>query len=130
MLEHFSTNESSVLCCPKSRRIEALEKIAKNSKMKDNLEQLDEKIVLFNAFVSCLHNLVSNLPRQPLGKNFHHVYNTALLEPITESQEYRESFQYLKLSEKNGLTEILNSFISSLNAFLNYSDVEKVVTTL
>ena len=128
MLEHFSTNESSVLCCPKSRRIEAFEKIAKNSKMEDSLEQLDEKIVLFNAFVSCLHNLVSNLPRQPLGKNFHHVYNTALLEPITESQEYRESFQYLKLSEKNGLTEILNSFISSLNAFLNYSDVEKVVT--
>ena len=128
MLEHFSTNESSVLCCPKSRRIEAFEKIAKNSKMKDSLEKLDEKIVLFNAFVSCLHNLVSNLPRQPLGKNFHHVYNTALLEPITESQEYRESFQYLKLSEKNGLIEILNSFISSLNAFLNYSDVEKVVT--
>ena len=65
-----------------------------------------------------------------LGKNFHHVYNTALLEPITESQEYREAFQYLKLSEKNGLTEILNSFISSLNnAFLNdYSEVEKVVT--
>ena len=50
------------------------------------------------------------------------------MEPITESQEYREAFQYLKLSEKNGLTEILNSFISSLNAFLNYSEVEKLVT--
>ena len=70
MLEHFSTNESSVLCCPKSRRPEALE-IAKKSdnNMKDNLEELDDKIVLFNAFVSCLHNIVSNLPRQPLGKN-------------------------------------------------------------
>ena len=129
MLEHFSTNESSVLCCLKSRRPEALEITKKSdNNMKDNLEELDDKIVLFNAFVSCLHNIVSNLPRQPLGKNFHHVYNTALLEPITESQEYREAFQYLKLSEKNGLTEILNSFISSLNAFLNYSEVEKLVT--
>ena len=71
MLEHFSTNESLVLCCPKSRRPEALEKIAKKSSdMKENLEKLDEKIVLFNAFVSCLHNLVSNLPRQPLGNFF------------------------------------------------------------
>ena len=75
MLEHFSTNEMSVLCCSKSRRPEALA-IAKKSdnNMKGNLEELDDKIVLFNAFVSCLHSLVSNLPRHPLGKNFHHVY--------------------------------------------------------
>ena len=35
-------------------------------------------------------------------------------EPVTQSQEYREAFQYLKMSERTGLVETLTSFSQSL----------------
>ena len=114
LLEHFSDNEMSVLCCQKSKRNEALKLCNSKEDLKKPLEDLDKKIELFNIFVSCLHSIVSTLPTQPLGKNFHHVYNLALMEPIIESEEYREAFQYLKFSEKNGLEEILKTFLASL----------------
>ena len=62
-------------------RTKALEISDSKDDMKNSLKELDRKIVLFNVFVSCLHNIVSNLPT-PLGKNFHHVYNLALTEPV------------------------------------------------
>ena len=82
MLEHFSTNEMTVFCCSKSMQTKALEISDSKDDMKKTLKELDRKIVLFNVFVSCLHNIVSNLPGKPLGKNFHHVYNLALTEPV------------------------------------------------
>ena len=49
-----------------------------------------------------------------LGKNFHHVYNLAMSEPVTQTHEYREAFQYLKMSERIGLIETLTTFSQSL----------------
>ena len=48
------------------------------------------------------------------GKNFHHVYNLAMSEPVTQTHEYREAFQYLKMSERIGLIETLTTFSHSL----------------
>ena len=35
-------------------------------------------------------------------------------EPITQGHEYRDAFQYLKMSERTGLTETLTTFSQSL----------------
>jgi len=89
---------------------------------------VEEKVLLFNSFVAALHSIVATLPRAPLGKNFHHVYNLAMSEPITQSHEYREAFQYLKMSERTGLTETLTTFSQSLrkNASENREILESV----
>ena len=55
-----------------------------------------------------------NINNVPLGKNFHHVYNLAMSEPVTQTHEYREAFQYLKMSERIGLIETLTTFSQSL----------------
>ena len=55
-----------------------------------------------------------NIYTVPLGKNFHHVYNLAMSEPVTQTHEYREAFQYLKMSERIGLIETLTTFSQSL----------------
>ncbi len=45
---------------------------------------------------------------------FHHVYNLAMMESVTQSHEYREAFQFLRLYERNGLGEVLTTLSSSL----------------
>ena len=55
-----------------------------------------------------------NINTVSLGKNFHHVYNLAMSEPVTQTHEYREAFQYLKMSERIGLIETLTTFSQSL----------------
>jgi len=128
LLEHFSTKEPTVLCCSKSARNEAVNLVklkqlskpqiemskAKDFDLKTELVKVDEKMLLFNSFVAALHAIVAKLPRAPLGKNFHHVYNLAMSEPVTQTHEYREAFQYLKMSERIGLIETLTTFSQSL----------------
>ena len=86
MLEHYSSEvDFSILCCPKAKRSEALtlvnlERLAAKHKLndvesfrKEYLDKIDEKIQIFNAFVTALHAIVVGLPRQPLGKNVKHL---------------------------------------------------------
>ena len=83
MLEHFSNNDSTVLCCTNSERGEAIKLVKlkqlskvqfemskqENFDLKRELEVVEEKMLLFNSFVAALHSIVARLPRTPLGKN-------------------------------------------------------------
>ena len=74
VLEHFASNEMSVLCCQSSERTEALallekKKLREFNDLEGTLKSMERKTLRFNLMVSALHGLVHNLPRQPLGKN-------------------------------------------------------------
>ena len=153
-MEHFSSNEASILCSNKQQRKQAISLLNKKKLSSSQIEQLkkedletelnqmDDKMALFSIYVTALHSIVGNLPKTPLGKNvrnilskfgnfknyffevysfqFHHVYNLAMSEPVIESHEYREAFQFLKLSERSGLIDILKTFLQTLKKFKSF----------
>ena len=179
MLEHFSQNTASILCCETENQIrtaienmsmtelnvfrnlpslkELMEKnvsinekqnksphgkkgetftdskelqklIETNTSFKQyilrNIMETKKAIETFNIFVDALHALTCDLPRQPLGKYYHTVYNKAMTESIHRSQKYREAFQFLQLSEKSGMLKQLNAFLACLKPYLHNEEAK------
>ena len=84
----------------------------------------------FNVFVDALYTISSDLPRQPLGKYYHSVYNLVMNEPIQRNERYRDAFTYLSLSEKSGLMKQLNAFTACLKPFPHNKDANEVYLSL
>lgn len=68
------------------------------------LRKLQEHVYLFHVFLKCLHVLVADLPRCPLGKQLREVYSLAVSKDVTQTQGYRESFQLLGFQSKDELS--------------------------
>ena len=139
MMEHCLTSKASVLLVEgvdSSDMIDAIKGLGGNLDVDDVKQQLKATMKAmdkFIVFVKCLLLLASEIPRQPLGKfvstfilnylgflvsfwilQFHSVYTLALLEPIHTTQEYREVFKFLNLSEKTSIVKQLETIIECL----------------
>ena len=69
------------------------------------LEEFHANTALFTVLVKCLHHLVCDLPRRPLGKVLRDVYEYAVKGGVTNSQQYKEAWQFLKLVSRYDLEE-------------------------
>ncbi|ERL84124.1 hypothetical protein D910_01470 [Dendroctonus ponderosae] len=85
----------------------------------DKVVAIQRYIKRLHVFLRCLHALVYDLPGSPLGKNLRELYTLALTKSITQSAEYRESFQLLEFQSKDALQEKLRRIADILAQFVN-----------
>ena len=74
-------------------------------KVSQLLEDFHANLSLFTVMVKCLHFLVCDLPRKPLGKVLRDVYEYAMKGNLASSQPYKEAWQFLKLVSRFDLQE-------------------------
>ncbi|EFA03157.1 origin recognition complex subunit 3 [Tribolium castaneum] len=79
-------------------------------------------------FLRCLHVLVGDLPKAPLGKQVRELYACAVSRNITKSQEYKECFQLLAFQSRD---ELCNKVKRITDLIVNNSEgleVGRVIT--
>lgn len=76
------------------------------------LEKLRKYTFCLHLFIRCLHVLVNDLPKTPLGKQIRELYAYATTKNITKSQHFNECFQLLNFQSRDQfcmkLTDITN----------------------
>ena len=70
---------------------------------------------VFSALVRCLHLLVCQLPRKPLGKTLRDVHEHAMKGGLATSQQYKEAWQFLKLVSRFDLQEKCKQALAELS---------------
>ena len=78
------------------------------------LEQFYSQTEVFTVLCKCLHFLVRDLPRRPLGKVLRDVYESAMKGEVTSSGQFKEAWQFLKLASRIDLEEKVRSCLGEL----------------
>ncbi|XP_041352594.1 origin recognition complex subunit 3-like [Gigantopelta aegis] len=69
---------------------------------------------IFFPMLRCLHVLVANLPKHPLGKQLRELYAVALESDVADSEGYRESVELLGFMSQDELSRMLAQCIEIL----------------
>ncbi|XP_044751600.1 origin recognition complex subunit 3 [Coccinella septempunctata] len=78
------------------------------------LKELRKYVFHLHLFIRCLHVLVNDLPKTPLGKQVRELYAYATTKNITKSQHFNECFQLLNFQSKDQFTKKLTDIIKIL----------------
>ncbi|KAJ8948400.1 hypothetical protein NQ318_009908 [Aromia moschata] len=145
MAEHFSQGNARALCTSDSKEIKRIlqsfthedcENEGKNETYQNRIKLLSDdeyfKSVLeeeitkirkcvrrLHVFLKCLHFLVNDLPKAPLGKQVRELYSLAVSTNITKTPEYKECFQLLGFQSKEELTSKLSKIMKYVSSLLN-----------
>ncbi|BES99807.1 Origin recognition complex subunit [Nesidiocoris tenuis] len=84
----------------------------------------------FYAALSLLHQLVSTLPRAPLGKQLRELYVLAMSKNVWTTEEYKECRQLLGFLSKDELMEHVRKMLDILEAQSNPDCMKNVKTEL
>jgi len=128
MLNSMDLEEFSYICTyPSFRKYisgleveEQAETLVNLDKCRDTVKTLikeyKEHTENFTVTVTTLHILARDLPRRPLGRLLRDVYSSALGGGIETTSQYREAFQFLKLSNRIDLETKLGLIITEIES--------------
>jgi len=88
-----------------------------------------EHVRTFTAMVKVLFCLTKDLPRKPMGKLLRDVYERGLTGGIYNTREYREAFQFLKLSNRVDLENKLKAIQNEIVGIRSLDEFGKSITT-
>lgn len=74
-----------------------------------------------------LHSLTSGLPKQPLGRQLREIYSICLKQNITETEDFSQAFQLLRMMSRDDLIELLTKSLPVLKDVIEKSDNLKKV---
>ncbi|KAL3281804.1 hypothetical protein HHI36_005005 [Cryptolaemus montrouzieri] len=124
MMEHFSQGNISALCCHDNAEeilknfteedFENLRRIYSFRDLVEREESYKKRIQLLtdNVYLKiCLHVLVKDLPKTPLGKQVRELYATVVSKSISKSLHFKECFQLLDFQSKDEFSSKLKSII-------------------
>ena len=78
------------------------------------LSELDAVSKRFNVCVRVLHDLAKDLHGKPFGTQIYTVFSAAFLKHVTETHEYRNTFDILKLLGVGDMRKKLETFCANL----------------
>jgi len=83
-------------------------------KVGDLMSEFVSHTRLFTGLVRALFHLVKDLPRRPLGKGLRDLYELSMKGNLTNTQQFKEAWQFLKLISKVDLQKKLDLVLVEL----------------